>query len=95
VGRANANDVDLNRNFPDLDPFIYKYNHHRRHRNNHLDFETFRSLMADQDCENKSVRMTSVSSNIFHYVPRLVRNRNHRCRFLDYAKSLCPISQFT
>lgn len=55
MGRANGNDVDLNRNFPNLDEFIFKYNHHAKHRNNHLDFETFVSLTTGVDCHDKAV----------------------------------------
>lgn len=55
MGRTNANGVDLNRNFPDLDEFIYKYNHLANHRNNHLDFETFVELTKGKDCHNQPV----------------------------------------
>ena len=55
MGRANAKYIDLNRNFPNLDKFIYAYNHHSRHKNNHLDIETFRLLLKDHDCMKKPV----------------------------------------
>ena len=55
VGRTNANDVDLNRNFPNLDEFIYKYNHYANHKNNHLDMETFVALTSGSDCHEKPV----------------------------------------
>lgn len=56
VGRKNANDVDLNRNFPDLDLFMYRYTHLPKHKNNHLDLETFQTLLSGKDCYNKTVR---------------------------------------
>lgn len=55
VGRANANGVDLNRNFPNLDEFIYEYNHHANHKNNHLDMETFVALTSGKDCHENAV----------------------------------------
>jgi murein tripeptide amidase MpaA len=55
VGRTNANGVDLNRNFPNLDEFIYEYNHYTNHRNNHLDLETFLSLTTGNDCHDQPV----------------------------------------
>lgn len=61
VGRANANDVDLNRNFPNLDEFIYKYNHHANHKNNHLDMETFVALTSGTDCHDKSYQVETVT----------------------------------
>ncbi len=56
VGRAYANNVDLNRNFPNLDEFIFKYNQYANHKNNHLDIEAFVELMAGKDCEDHEVK---------------------------------------
>ena len=35
-GRANGHNVDLNRNFPDLDKLMYKLEKNPHHANNHL-----------------------------------------------------------
>jgi len=61
VGRANANGVDLNRNFPNLDEFIYEYNHFANHRNNHLDIETFLSLTTGSDCHDNPYQPETVT----------------------------------
>ena len=69
VGRANANGVDLNRNFPDLDEFIYAYQHHAHHRNNHLDFETFLALTSGNDCHGEPViKLKKNKSSFLHMV---------------------------
>ena len=60
VGRENANSVDLNRNFPNLDEFIFEYNQHAKHRNNHLDLETFVALTSGKDCHDKPVTQSSI-----------------------------------
>ncbi|CAF1465586.1 unnamed protein product [Adineta steineri] len=61
VGRPNANGVDLNRNFPNLDEFIYAYNHQANHRNNHLDLETFVSLTTGTDCHDQAYQPETVT----------------------------------
>jgi carboxypeptidase E len=60
-GRANANDVDLNRNFPNLDEFIYEYNHYAKHRNNHLDLETFLALTSGKDCHDNTYQVETIT----------------------------------
>lgn len=61
VGRANANGVDLNRNFPNLDEFIYEYNHYAKHRNNHLDLETFLALTTGKDCNQHQYQVETIT----------------------------------
>lgn len=39
-----------------MDEFIFAYNHHVNHRNNHLAFETFLDLTEGKDCHNNPVR---------------------------------------
>ncbi len=56
MGRSNANNVDLNRNFPNLDEFMYEYNHYANHRNNHLDIEAFLELTSGTDCHKNPVK---------------------------------------
>ncbi|CAF0942709.1 unnamed protein product [Didymodactylos carnosus] len=61
TGRTNANNVDLNRNFPNLDEFIYRYNHYAHHRNNHLDMETFQTLTKGTDCGNNAYQSETIT----------------------------------
>lgn len=65
MGRENANGVDLNRNFPNLDEFIFEYNQHAKHRNNHLDLETFRALTSGTDCHEKPVTFCPNTFSLF------------------------------
>lgn len=55
MGRGNANNIDLNRNFPNLDSIIYLYDSFA-YKNNHLDIEAFLELETGKDCENHTVK---------------------------------------
>jgi len=48
-GRTNANNVDLNRNFPDLDVWEYKYNSQGKEKFDHLVME------SSQEIDNKHI----------------------------------------
>ena len=78
VGRTNANNVDLNRNFPNLNEFIHRYSQHLHHRNHHLDMETFRAFTDGLDCQNRAVRNNchrfcfSLAKHSLQYQPETV-----------------------
>ena len=55
-GRANANNVDLNRNFPDLDMWEYKYRGEGKEKFDHLVLESSQEINKKHfDCQNKTV----------------------------------------
>lgn len=55
MGRANANDVDLNRNFPDLDVWEYKYQSEGKEKFDHLVVESAQEINNKHvDCVNKT-----------------------------------------
>ena len=56
TGRANANDVDLNRNFPDLNSKMYHNEETHKGRNNHL-------LKLE-----KAIKMEGDKVRFFHYL---------------------------
>jgi carboxypeptidase E len=54
TGRSNGNDVDLNRNFPDLDVYEYKYTAQGKNKFDHLVAEASNELnVMHRDCQNK------------------------------------------
>jgi hypothetical protein len=56
TGRQNANGVDLNRNFPDLDIYEYKYTSEGKNRFDHLVKEASKEINEKHlDCQNKTV----------------------------------------
>jgi carboxypeptidase E len=58
VGRANANDVDLNRNFPDLDMWEYRYRDEGKEKFDHLILEASQEInKKHMDCQNRTVNI--------------------------------------
>ncbi|CAF4724445.1 unnamed protein product [Rotaria sp. Silwood1] len=62
AGRSNANNIDLNRNFPNLDEFMYEYKHNANYRNNHLDIEAFLSLVVGNDCQDNPYQIETLAA---------------------------------
>ena len=55
-GRANGNNVDLNRNFPDLDVWEYKYRGQGKEKFDHLVMESSQEINNKHvDCVNNTV----------------------------------------
>lgn len=60
AGRANFNNVDLNRNFPDLDKYEYKYVSSKIDRFDHLLTEADKEINDHLDCQRKPVNLISL-----------------------------------
>lgn len=55
AGRANGNNIDLNRNFPDLDVWEYKYKNEGKEKFDHLVMESNTEVNTKHlDCQNKT-----------------------------------------
>lgn len=55
AGRANGNNIDLNRNFPDLDVWEYKYKGEGKEKFDHLVMESTQEINSKHtDCQNKT-----------------------------------------
>lgn len=55
AGRANGNNIDLNRNFPDLDVWEYKYKGEGKEKFDHLVLESSQEINEKHlDCQNKT-----------------------------------------
>jgi carboxypeptidase E len=57
TGRTNANNVDLNRNFPDLDKYEFLYKEKNIEKTDHLISETYNDInKVGLDCQKKQVK---------------------------------------
>lgn len=80
VGRANNNDVDLNRNFPDLNKIYYRIKNKPFHQNNHLDehFEMVEKLKGIQPEKGFELEPeTKMMMSWLHDIPFVLSSNMH------------------
>lgn len=98
IGRDNYNNVDLNRNFPDLDSFFFAYKQQNISRPTPFDREVEYELTRGYDCEGKQVNMSNKRQTKGLQIRRqfssfIVSTRNESCHEMDPADSVRPLSQ--
>ena len=67
TGRTNANGVDLNRNFPDLDKYEFLYQKLSIDRTDHLNEEAANDVYNRLDCQNQTVSFGQQTFSCFAF----------------------------